>query len=485
MTTKSKFFLLGIIVAAAVAVGAYFIFRGSPMAYLNALPQDAVALVRFDAKAVLEEADLTQEECSRLFQKLAYSDEENAQIGIDLSRPVYGFAAQKDNFGLLAAVSSEGDLTQWCERLAAKGHASEVLHQRGYSWVVLEQNWLMAFDHHKALVMGPAVGEAQYQLRTVIASLMDQDRENSAMETELYTALNTKDEALVAVLKPEILPDDVQQSLQSLKLAAATEGLYLLTLDTDDNEMELEAELVSEDEAVKKELQSVNDFLRPITGDLAKYAQNNHAAWCAANVQGDKVLKLLRSNPSVRTALIMLNMIVDADRMIQAIDGDVVVELTTAKATPDSDGVNFNFDFQNANLLAQMANSDFLGDASAWGNSLWDVKALSATDFVVNMETPFYFGMKDKVFYLSGTKGLSAGNNDYLREKRSDIKGARFFATINLAVVPLEPLTAWAQKFGDLERLDMTMKQAGELSFKLKAAEGTIISHALLQLLLE
>lgn len=483
MTTKTKALLISLAVAIVAAVGAYFLFRGSSSAYLNALPKDAQALARLDVNAIFDKAKLTDEEKAQLFQRLAFSDEKDASTGLDLSKSLYGFAAQDGNFGVLAAVANDDELTAWCQRLQAQGRASEMTRQRGYSWVVVEQKWLMAFDDEKALAMGPAVGAAQDQLRTTIVKLLEQKEKESALKTELYDLLFSEDEPVVAVVRPELMPQEVLGYMKSLKLTSSAQGLYLLTLDADDNELDLDINIVSNDEDVKAELQRFNQLMRPLNGSLVENAHADQAIWLAFNTKGEDLLKFLRSEPTIRTALITLNLVVDADRIIKAIDGDLAVEFTAAKASTASKDIRFDFDFKNARFTAQLANTDFLSGASSWGNSFLSVKALSATEYVVNYNpTPIYLGVKDKTFYLGSERGLSTEGNTYLRQQGSDLKGARFFATLNLSSIPLEPISFWSKLYPDLNRLDVKMEEAGEFTFTLKASDNTNILCTLLKL---
>ena len=483
---KKKLILLtsGAIIITLVAIAiTFFALRKSNKAYLNALPQDALALARLDVKTLLDEAKLTKEETAEILQRYSLPEGNATDIGLDLARPVYGFAAKDGNFGLLAAVADADDFTAWCEGMAAKGRASAVTRQRGYSWVVVEEKWLMAFDDDKAVAMGPAVGAAQDQLRTVIAQLMQQGNDESALGTELYKLLDTKDEPLVAAVKPELLPKDVLGAMRSINLKSSAQGLYRLTIEPDDNELEVDVDIVSDDEEVKTELKKLNALMRPIDGRLTDNVHANNALWLAFNTKGEELLKLLRSNASVRTTLLTLNLVVDVDRMIEAIDGDVALEVTSVQATPESDNVRLNFDFKDARLTAQVANTDFLSGASSWGNSFIGVKALSPTEYVVNIEpTPIHFGVKDKTFYIGSERGLVTEGNAYLREQRSDIQGARLYATLNLSSIPLEPISILSKIYPDLNRLDVKMKEAGEFSFTLKASENTNILRSLLKL---
>ena len=111
---KTKIILSSIVVFALAGVVAFWVLRGNSDGYLQALPKDATALVCLDVKALLDEADLTKEETTKFLQRISFS-EETTELGIDFNRPVYGFAIQNDNFGILAAVASEKEL-QSCIR---------------------------------------------------------------------------------------------------------------------------------------------------------------------------------------------------------------------------------------------------------------------------------------------------------------------------------------------------------------------------------
>jgi hypothetical protein len=112
-----------------------------------------------------------------------------------------------------------------------------------------------------------------------------------------------------------------------------------------------------------------------------------------------------------------------------------------------------------------------------------DVQALSPTEYVVKYSlSPIYLGVQDKTFYLGSERGLSTEGNAYLRQQLDDIRGARFFATLNLASIPLEPLSVWTKRYPDLNRLDVRMDEAGEFTFTLNASDTTNILRTLLGL---
>lgn len=478
MKKKTIILIAGIAVAAVAS--AIFVFRGDKNAYLNSLPGDATALARLDTKAFLDEADLSLQE---LLQLLRCSQEEGkVETGLDVTRPVYAFTSPSGYMGVAAAVGDEDDLQTFCSSLQTQGRASEITSQRGYSWVVLQQQWLLAFDKKKALLMGPAVGAAQEQLRGEMARLLEQDKKESATESTLYAELKKAEEPLAAVVAPEVLPAQARDLLRSFNVTSLSDALLLLDMEVEKNELKLEAEVLARNEAVRQELKRLDEVLRPIDGELLSYTSEDHVAWMAANVEGETLLSALRSNNNVRTSLIALNLIFDLDRIISSVDGDVALELrgTTRAALASGSEISYEWDdvLSHLQLTAQVKNTDFLAYASSWGNMFVEVQSLSPQDFALNLGTSsLYFGVQEDIFYMGSQKGLTENTNTYLRRERADVKGARFFATCRLpkltqmqgVQIPLpDALTHF-------ERLNIEMERAGELKLELIAPEGTQI----------
>ena len=478
---KTRIFLLAAVCTALTAGAVAFIAtRGSGDAYLNSLPKEVNALARLDSKELIAEADLSLRDVLKILSRSQDSDD-NVRLGINMKQPVYGFVSTSGNFGLTAAVKSEKDLTAFCESLNAKGQASELTSQRGYSWVVVQQQWLLAFDSKKALAMGPAVGAAQDQLRAEMAQLLEQDKADSGRESELFTALKNREEPLAAIVAPEILPANAKNTLRKLKVASRADALLCLALEADDNELELETQVLAQSDQVKEQLKSINEFLRPIKGTMIEHAHAENVAWMAMNVQGQELLETLRSNESVRAALLIMNFIIDLDRIISSVDGDVAVELTDASSLKS--GQVDASQLKNLYLTAQVANTDFLAGAASWGNKLVGVQTLSEKDFAVNLgNASMYFGVDDKIFYLGAQQGLPSGKNEYLREESRDIKGARFFATFAIPTLLEQTGIASQLPFSlpSFERLNLEMEDAGEFHLTLVAPKGTNIIQEIL-----
>ena len=102
----------------------------------------------------------------------------------------------------------------------------------------------------------------------------------------------------------------------------------LLGIDAEENRIEIDADLISAQPDVQAQLQKMGDVFRPINGALIERLRSNELLCVMCNMEGTTLLEMLRKNPKIRTGLLGLNMMVDADLMLSAIDGDVSFELT-------------------------------------------------------------------------------------------------------------------------------------------------------------
>lgn len=467
--SKNKLLLLSIPTSAIVAVLVYLLM-GQGSSYLNALPQDVVAVARLNVADFVDGLDFNEAERKQLLVRCAQVDDVS-ELGLDLRRPIYGFASQKGDFGVVAAVADDDALSRLCKNYSEKGQVSEIVRQRGYNWTVVKGQWLLAFDSKKALMMGPAVGDAQDQLRSEMVRLLSQDSDESGEGKPLFKRLKSG-EALTAVMspEPELLPSPVRSLLGYFGVHSAADALLSLSLEFDDEELEVKADVLAESDETKDVLREMESALRPLKGQLARYASATPPIWLTANVQGRVLLDKLRQT-SARGLLVAFNLVVDADRIVESFDGDLAVELSQIPSSLDLSALS------NVSLTAKVASTDFLSKSSSWGNAWIDVEKLSDKAFRLNWETaPLYFGVEDDVFYL-GAHPLAAGSsNAHLADEADDIAGKRFFATAEVPAL-LSPLGPKKNLLPSvvcrLEHLDVAMEKPGEFSLRVTAPKGT------------
>ena len=487
---KSLFIACGAALVVA-ALLAFFLLSKGGRSYTSALPSDVQAVACLDAKALLKAADLSLSDMGQLISRFSES-EESEPSGIDMTSPVYAFVDANGNTGFLSAVSSEDELQQTLAKMQDEGRAGDVTLQRGLSWCVIDGKWLLSFDDKKALIMGPATGDAQDQLRNTIAELMQQSRSDSGAKAELTELTEKADAPLSATLSAKLLPQKLQQTLQEwLKTETLDDVFVRLQLATKDNVITLSADLPNASKAVSERLDDIDDMLDPIDGNLIEYSHDNSLAWICMNIDGKEVLEQLRSIPELRTMLVGLNLVVDVDAILRSIDGDLALDI------PDQAMLMSLFGGVPPMMLtARLDDDDFLKQSSYWLESAaknpgFRLKALSETDFSLKSgNNDINFGVHDKVLYVNtqsrlGTNADGHAAWDYLSKRKAAISGQRFYAVVN--VQPLSSLATAATSdkrveslVGNIHYIEFTMPTTGRIELNIIGAEGTNIARNLL-----
>lgn len=428
---KKAFVVLALAVALAAAVG-FVVLRRGAQTYTYVLPADLKAVAAVDVADWVRQADLPD---GRL-QELVLGDADAGTAGLDFSKKMYIFVAADDYVGVALAVEDADRLQGVLAAQQKAGKCEPVREQRGFRWTTVDGQWLVAFDDDRLLAMGPAMGAQLDGLRNRMAAYLRQKREESGVVTPLFTELSEQEGALSLVARLDALPASGKEWLrmglpeevppQDVRLAAS--------LHADGNRLALRVALRSDNPALKKQMEAVSNLLRPLRGDLAACGPQRPLVWAGFNANGEKLLEELRTNPQIRTALIMLNFGVDVDMMLKSIDGDVSVAV---------EGLGSNFSIPTL-LTAQLARTDFLSKADYWERSLAprsDVRFKRRGTDRFNLLMGAYsvfFGVKDKCLYVANDERLEAaavveqpgaGVADYRRE----MKGCLWYVTVDLA----------------------------------------------------
>lgn len=477
--TKSRVAIAVVALLAVVGAAAYFLCGRRSAAYASALPADATALVRLDPVELLKEAEMSPFELVAYLSRVART--EDRPTGIDLKNPAYAFAAASGNFGLVAHLSDAADFAALCTSLHADGRASAISRSRGYSWVLLENEWLCAFDDERALVMGPAVGAAQDKLRTEMTRLLGQKQADSALPTSRFSRLQATGGIVAAVAAPELLPAEARALLRQAGIASAADAQLALSLRAEAADLVLDAAVVAESPEAQTQLAKLDSFLRPIGGVLDTFGTGSATASLQLNVSGSTLLAALRSNESVRTALLAMNLVIDLDRIIEAVDGDVAIEYQDIPGQRLLDSPASAF--KGLSLYATLANDDFLAAADDWGTDLLRVQRIGGQSFAVDVyNTRIRFGVESGVFYLGDDKVLQPSRSSQLHEGGNEARGQRLYATFDMpALLRNVPGAAvLPDAVARCRRITLAMPAADRLQLRLSAQECTNIAKELL-----
>lgn len=364
-----KFFILLVILLLAGAAVCFCLNRGDSDKARDVLPAEATAAMMIEPEELVSELGISVKDMLKLVS--VFGDAEGT---IDLKKPVYGFTTESGVSGFSLNVEDAGKLLKLAE---GYGFASE--EQDGLQWLS-NKNFIACLDKDKMLVCNAMLPE-QDGLRNKMAELMKQSRKDvpaleRARENEgvvrSSTALSQLPKQMGVSLPGGIdltnafLNTAIRIEKQALVFAARVEGAEDLSMP-----------------------------LAPIKGDLKGMSEEEPFAWVCVNMKGEELLPHLRKVPELRNALLALNMCVDADMMIKAIDGDVMLALPELDVNQPVPGILFT---------ATVGNTDFMKNADDWKQ----VTRRGASDFLIsNGGTNVFFGVRDGKLYLSNSEKLA------------------------------------------------------------------------------
>ena len=474
---KKRVRVILIVLAALVVAGvaAFLIFGRGGDGYLSMIPKDAKGIVRLDLRSIIKKADMSSDQLQTLMKRLTDDDAtEMTEVGIDLSKPLFGFVSQSGFFALAGKMHDEDALANMLSHVNGQ---QEIQRQRGYSWALLKGNYLLAFNDDKVLCMGPAVGAAQDQLRNEMYRYLEQDKEESAVGTAFFDQVSENHAPGAAILSMSLVPESLRKSVSKYIPASVTDDVSMaITLDVGEHNVHLATELLTDNEEAKAKIASFESLFRTIDARFVDSSTENTFAWCCMNVDGTQLLDMLRSIPAIRLALIGVNMMVDVDQMIRAVDGDVAIDMGMAPNARSKDDVQLL-------LTAQVGNTDFLKKADYWVRSshLNLVQRWSDTDFCLKMSgSPVWFGVDDDVLYFSSVKDMRKGKgNPFVSAQKSDIKGTRIFVTFDLSKAGAYAKDV--QQYADICRnVTFSMKDLGAFRLNIEGAQDKNLLYDML-----
>lgn len=360
----------------------------------NVLPKDVTAV------AVLKPADLFQDLGLSLekVRKLPL-DVDEIMESIDLTKPIYAFATENGLSGVTLNVKDAARLMQIASSFS---FASE--EQQGFQWIV-NNSTIGCIDEDKMLLVGPVASAEQDALRQEMLKLMKQNRQH-------VPVLEKAEEQKGVFLAGTSLGNLPKQYTKTLPAGTDLSKAYLnLALRIDEEAIRLFAKVEGIDHLVVP--------MSPIKGNLINLEPEEPFAWMGFNMKGEELLPNLRKQPRFRTAMLALNMCVDADLMIKAIDGDVSIALPKA-------------DFNNPDFLftAMLSNTDFLKNSEDW-----NVNRRSNTDFSITQNGfSVYFGVRKQKLYITSSEELAnkACRETEAEDFQEDAKGKYLTASVDV-----------------------------------------------------
>lgn len=425
-----------VVLLLAGAVAFWYFHRDNDKAR-DVLPENATAVAVLEPAELIQGLGLKQDRIKKL--TASFGDLFEA---IDLTKPVYAFSTKEGVTGITLNIK---DAEKLLKTVNSYGFASE--EQNGLQWVANHSS-IGCIDKDKVLLCDASNLATQDALRNEMAKLMTQDRkdvaalDNASQQDGVFR--------LSAPLKgmPEEFTKNMPQGISDAILNAA--------LQIGKKDISLSANLTTDFSSLP---------LAPIQGNLANVGPEKPFLWVCFNLNGEGLLPLLREVPQIRNLLLALNLSVDLDMMLKAINGDVSI------AVPKLDLQNPDFI-----LSATLTNTDFLKNADDWKG----ISKRGTNDFAFEYDgMRAFFGVRDNKLYLASSERMA--NNAFAEASKdafqSASKGKYLSASLNVGQL--------IQSYPGLALMLRTMPKVGEITDAFERVSLTANSPQSLELNIE
>lgn len=400
--------------------------------YLNVIPSGSQAVISLDLAGMSQAAHLSDASKASALKSMLHIDDPS-ECGIDVTDKVYLFESPDGSLGLVAKVDDDDDMETYFNKLSSAGICTKVTKEKGFRWTVLHESWVIGFSSEAVLVMGPAVGGAQGELKRTMAQYLDADEDDGIKGTPLFDKLSGLNSNVAMVASVTALPEKIGTPFRLGAPADAdpAEVMIAATMQTANGCLNITGSSFSFNGSVDKALKKAVDSYKPITGKFTSSIPGNTAVAVVMNFDGTKYINLLRSDKGLRALLAGLNSIVDADMMIKSINGDVAVAVS-----------GISGDKMSYTMASQLQSAAFLNDVGYWKQSLPSDAKLTDNGpsgyHLSNDSWNLFFGVKGgNMLYVSTDNSLipaigQPAATPLSADVMNNIKGKRFCIIMNI-----------------------------------------------------
>lgn len=409
-----KYIFLILALVAVVVIGGYYFLFGKKDVCKDVIPEDAKAVMVLDSKQLVKQMGIDISDIMDFMKS-----DKKKDIGVDLLSPMYGFLS---NESYLCGVMALSDADDFEEVFKEKGVSVE--SQRGFKWAYSNQ-MIVCFDDKKALLLGPISQTESHNMRPRMVEWMSQ----SSSKSPLLSSALKQEGALCLSSKMSVLPSTyMQTALQYLDNPFDMDKVFLnAELSIKEKSLLLSTAVESDEDDIKSLVTKYKDVLRPIQASQLRSSVNNPLLWVGFNTKGANLLEELRKNSVLRLFLVGVNLCVDADMMLKAIDGDVCFELS---------------DISSYTLKAQVTNQDFLKNANEWNTGFlgknYSFKSIDKNNFMLQgVGNTTFFGVNDNVAYFTSNQYVtnnerSDTSDNFVTSNKPEIQGKIFYASFSV-----------------------------------------------------
>lgn len=304
-------------------IGAAFVMLLSSCSekeYTDVIPRGSTALMSMDLQQT--GTDVVQ-------SLIGLSDTQDC--GIDISAKLYLFESPDGNMGLVAKVSDADKLEGIVNDLSETGVYQKVTQRKNVRFTLVKEAWVMGFDDHAVMLMGPIASAQQTQIQQQITRYLKQDERQGITESKMFQKLDSIHSAMALVTQVAALPEQFSAPfmLGAPKTADASQVLLEAELQVQDQMLVIQGQTFSFNQQIDKDLQETATLFRPMEGAFLNRLGTRSALSFLTNVDGERFLPVLQQNKGLQSLLTGAKFTIDINEVINSVEGDMLLSFSS------------------------------------------------------------------------------------------------------------------------------------------------------------
>lgn len=328
--------------------------------YINVIPAKSIALLSVDMQQISQEQQKQNQGITQLVQSLFGDNYNNGQIGIDLTSKLYFFESAEGTLGLVARLSDQKQLKKTLEELSDKGHCQQPSKRQGVSYAFLKGSWMVGFNDQALMIMGPVVPAQQTETMQQMGRYFKQEDDRSIKTSPLFERLETIDAPISMIAKISAFPIIVADPLSfgAPKDADHSQIILCAGMTIEDKCLFIDGETFSFNQRIDKALSDSKKIFHNIGKHYTACLTDKPLIQMLTNAKGQELLPVLIQNKSFQTLLTGANAVVDMNKIINSIDGDIMIAADNVAAKE-----------KQFAMEADLADTRFWNDVDYWKKS--------------------------------------------------------------------------------------------------------------------
>lgn len=415
--------------------------------YKNVIPANAPLVMEVDIRSIAEKSEFQQSKSRQELEKglsvvVAAKDmdkvkgyiEDPMSMGFDFSEPVYAFMVDMQTLGLTMKVDDEDAVKDFLLLLNKQGMASKPHERNGLIRGTLLDDMTYTYDDSKFLLLTSlknSGGVKNAKLAQQLMNLKERDcfffgKGKDFGHSDLYGKVK-------CYASGSNLPRDVMTPLLEFfpKNIKPSEVDVVSDINFEKGKATLTMRVIAKTEEAQKLIDEANAHMSKIDGRYIDKVSDNAVIWIGAGVKGKWLYEKIKENKTLKVFLFAAERAVDVGQMLQAIDGDVSLELSASEV--DKNKVEYM-------MYAKLDNSNFLADVDDWKQSHAEfginMKDDRHNQYLLTFDGQTYnWGVQDDALYWGTVPAFNhskESTGDFLKPYEKKIKASQMFVLLNL-----------------------------------------------------